>query len=132
MVQSIPLIDPLSAPTFIPIETLPLLAPVAPTRAPGGPNGYQAGQCTWHVKNRKPSVPEGWHDATDWKRYATAAGWTVSRTPVAGAVGWVYGHVVYVESVSGSNVTISEMNYDSVAYHQRTITVPATKYTYLY
>ncbi len=108
------------------------IAAVAPVRASGGYNGYQRGQCTWYVKNRKPSVPEGWHDATDWKYYATKAGWTVSSTPVAGAIGWVYGHVVYVESVSGSMVTISEMNYDYVPYHTRTITVPAGRYTYLY
>lgn len=134
-------VKPVEAPelTELPeLPTIPVAPPkpaVAPQNSPQSkptPNDYEAGQCTWYVKQRKPNIPNGWHDATDWKYHATKAGWTVSKTPKPGAIGWVYGHVVYVESVQGNQVTISEMNYDYVAYHKRTVTVPSSKYTYLY
>lgn len=91
---------------------------------------YYAGQCTAWVASKR-YVPDGWGNATDWKWHAQQEGWTVSSVPVAGAIGWTYGHVVYVESVGSGVVTISEQNYDwngSI----RTITVPVGKYTYLY
>lgn len=91
---------------------------------------YTAGQCTAWVASQR-YVPNGWGNATDWKWHAQTEGWTVSSVPIAGAIGWTYGHVVYVISVGDGVVTISEANYDwngSV----RTITVPTSKYTYLY
>lgn len=91
---------------------------------------YQKGQCTaWVASHRY--VPNGWGDATNWKSAAKRAGWTISATPVPGAIGWTYGHVVLVVSVSDGKVVISEANYD---WHGsiRTITVPTSKYTYLY
>ena len=97
---------------------------------PTGSGWYFAGQCTAWVANKR-YVPDGWGDATDWKYHAQAQGWNVSNVPVAGAIGWTYGHVVYVESVDGPTVTISEQNYDwrgSI----RTVTVPASRYTYLF
>lgn len=100
---------------------------------PTSSNTYQAGQCTWYVKNRKGNVPNGWGDATNWKSAAISSGWTVSDKPVAGAVGWTYGHVVFVEAVLPNDmVRISEMNYNWIAFSQRTIEIPASKYTYLY
>lgn len=100
-----------------------------PTKSTGS-GWYYAGQCTGYVAGRR-YVPDGWGNATDWKWHAQAEGWTVSSVPVAGAIGWTYGHVVFVESVNGDTVVISEQNYDwngSI----RTITVPVGKYTYLY
>lgn len=94
------------------------------------PGWYYVGQCTGWVASKR-FVPDGWGNASDWKWHAQAEGWTVSSEPVAGAIGWTSGHVVYVESVNGDSVTISEQNYDwngSI----RTITVPKSKYTYLY
>lgn len=127
-------IEALSAPSFsnlalmtkIPVE--PVIQPQnSSDTAPSG--WYPVGQCTHYVWSRRP-VP-GWGNATSWLYEAKQAGWTISDKPIAGAIGWTYGHVVYVESVQGSTVTISEANYDwrgSI----RTITVPTSKYTYLY
>lgn len=88
-------------------------------------------QCAGWVANKR-YVPIGWGNASNWKNAATRAGWTISRLPIAGAIGWVPGHVVYVEAVhNNGTVTISEQNYDwknSI----RTITVPVSKYVYLY
>lgn len=95
------------------------------------PGWYYAGQCTGYVASRR-FVPDGWGNASDWKYHAQAEGWTVSSVPVVGAIGWTSGHVVYVESVNGnSTVTISEQNYDYRG-SIRTVTVPQSKYTYLY
>lgn len=95
-----------------------------------GLNGYELGQCTGWVASHR-YVPAGWGDATNWRQGAINAGWTVSNTPVVGAIAWRYGHVAYVIGVSGNTVTISEQNYD---YHSsiRQITIPVTDYAYLY
>lgn len=92
-------------------------------------NTYTPGQCTWHVKNLNPNVPNGLGNASEWK-----ANWsgTVSSVPVVGAVAWRYGHVAQVVGVGDGTVTVSEMNYNWVPYSVRTITIPAGSYTYLY
>lgn len=108
----------------------PKASPEAPKIAQNGSNTYQPGQCTHFVASHR-YVPNGWGDATNWKYAAQRAGWTVSSKPVAGAIGWTYGHVVYVESVNSGSVVISEQNYDWNS-GIRTITVPITKYLYLY
>lgn len=95
-------------------------------------NTYEAGQCVWHVKNLKPEIPNGWGSAYQWLYNAQASGWATGSTPRAGAVGVRGNHVVYVLKVKGSQVLISEMNYDWVAYHQREIWKPASNYTYIY
>lgn len=106
---------------------------VRPQNASQRTSGTQSGQyyqCAGWVASKR-YVPAGWGNATNWKNAATRAGWTISKTPVAGAIGWRPGHVVYVEAVHGNTVTISERNYDwknSV----RTITIPTSTYTYLY
>lgn len=92
-------------------------------------NTYTPGQCTWHVKNLNPNVPNGLGNASEWK-----ANWsgTISSVPVVGAVAWRYGHVAQVIGVGDGTVTVSEMNYNWVPYSVRTITVPTNQYTYLY
>lgn len=102
------------------------------TRSAGGPNAYYWGQCTWYVKTRRPDIGGYWGNAGyNWLSEARAAGFSTGSTPAAGAVAVEPGHVAYVESVSGSNVTISEMNYSGVGvYHTRT--VPASKFQYIY
>jgi len=95
-----------------------------------GLNGYEAGQCTAWVASKR-YVPNGWGNATDWKANAISAGWTVSNTPVAGAIAWRAGHVAYVESVGNGVVTISEQNYDWNS-GIRTITIDVNKYLYIY
>lgn len=95
-------------------------------------NLYQPGQCTWYVKNRRPDIPNTWGDATNWLYNARSQGWATGSTPKAGAIGWVYGHVVYIESVHSGDVTISEMNYDYVPYHQRVREASANEFKYIY
>ena len=102
----------------------------APVRVNTAPVGYYpAGQCTNLVWSKRP-VP-AWGNATEWKWQAKRAGWTVSNKPVKRAIGWTYGHVVFILSVHGKTVTIVEANYDMNG-SIRTITVPTSKYTYLY
>lgn len=131
-------VELLEAPPLEKLETLSLIQPkavkasTAPLRGSQPGNTYQRGQCTWHVKNLKPSIPNGWGNASNWRYAAARAGWTVSSKPVVGAVGTRGNHVVYVTAVSGNQVTVSEMNYNYVPYSQRTITVNASNYTYIY
>lgn len=106
-------------------------ATTQPLNSSQGLNGYVLTSCTGWVATHR-YVPPGWGNATNWKWHAQNAGWYVGPTPVKGAIGWTYGHVVYVESVNGDGtVTISERNYDW-AGSIRTVTRPATNYTYLY
>jgi len=80
-----------------------------------GYNGYDYGYCTWYVAN-KISVPSNWGNANTWDNYAPGSGWTVSRVPVAGAIGQTNrgseGHVGVVEAVSddGAMIKYSDMN----------------------
>ncbi len=80
------------------------------------------GQCTWYVAQKR-IVPWGGH-AKSWLTNAQAMGYSVcwgsKCSPRAGAIislmsnSWLsklYGHVAYVEKVSGSEFLISEMNY---------------------
>lgn len=123
-----------------PSEKLEPRIPPVPAEKPSQPiknasstglNGYYAGQCTGYVASRR-YVPPGWGNASDWRQGAINAGWTVSATPVAGAIAWRSGHVAYVESVNpDGSVVISEQNYDWNS-SIRTITIPASQYLYLY
>ncbi|OGL22188.1 hypothetical protein A2707_02525 [Candidatus Saccharibacteria bacterium RIFCSPHIGHO2_01_FULL_45_15] len=109
-------------------------------------NTYAWGYCTWYVFERRAQMgrPVGnfWGNANTWGIYARSAGYTVNRTPLAGAilvdtVGY-YGHVAVVESVGpNGDVTLSEMN--NYAYggfgvvNSRTISAgQASAYTYIH
>ena len=80
-----------------------------------GSNGYDYGYCTWYVATRI-SVPANWGNANTWDNLAPLSGWTVSSTPVVGAVAQTdagyEGHVAYVEAVSddGTMMKYSDMN----------------------
>lgn len=96
-------------------------------------NTYDWGQCTWYVKNRRPDIGSYWGNAGySWISYANAAGFATGATPRAGAVAAQAGHVAYVESVKGRQVTVSEMNWNGgvgvVSYR----TVPASYFSYIY
>lgn len=120
-------------PRIPPVEAKNASQPIksSPNQPSTGLNGYYAGECTGYVASRR-YVPPGWGNASDWKYNAQRAGWTVSSTPVAGAIGWRSGHVVYVESVNpDGSVTISEQNYDWNS-SIRTITISPSQYQYLY
>jgi surface antigen len=105
------------------------------TRYYGGANGYAFGYCTYYVATRR-SIPSNWGNANNWYYAAQASGFSVGTVPVPGAIAWTgagyYGHVAYVESVSGGNVTVSEMNFnggwDRVSYR----TTSAGSFRYIY
>jgi surface antigen len=111
-------------------------APAAPQtiqRASGGPNGYGPGWCTWYVKERRPDIGGYWGNAGyNWITAAQNAGFATGYTPAAGAIGVMAGHVVYVESVSGNMVNISEMGWNYTAWNKNYRTVPASSFTYIY
>ena len=105
-------------------------------------NRYSYGYCTWYSYNRRAELgrPIGsfWGNANTWDSRARAAGWTVSTTPVAGAVfqtdSGYYGHVGIVESVnSDGTINISDMNgiagWNRVGYSSG---VSAAGYVFIY
>jgi len=133
-IVEIALIEPLPALETNELYKLPL-EPIKPQEAPipasSGLNGYEYPSCTGHVALKR-YVPPGLGNATTWFARAQALGMATGSEPKAGAIGWTPGHVVYVESVNDDDtVTISENNYDYNG-STRTITVPATKYQYIY
>ncbi|XEO94584.1 CHAP domain-containing protein [Latilactobacillus sakei] len=86
-------------------------------------NSYAWGQCTWYVKQVAPWAGNNWGNGGQWGASASAAGFRVDHTPSAGAIivfvpgqsvggQWTadptYGHVGYVQSVSGNSVTITQ------------------------
>lgn len=78
-------------------------------------NAYGYGYCTWYVKNKRPDIGSYWGDAKNWYNSAISAGYSTGSSPKVGAIGvsfgGEFGHVIYVEAVNASTVTISEMNY---------------------
>ncbi len=98
-------------------------------------NGYTRGYCTYYVASRR-AVPSNWGNANTWYYSAQASGFSVGSAPVPGAIAWTgagyYGHVAYVESVSGSMVTVSEMNYNGNWNRVTSRTVPASSFRYIY
>jgi N-acetylmuramoyl-L-alanine amidase len=87
-------------------------------RASAG-NRYTYGYCTWYVYERRAELgrPIGsfWGNASNWAYAASAAGFTVNRSPEVGAIiqnGGGLGHVAIVESIAANgDITLSEMNY---------------------
>lgn len=98
-----------------------------------GPNRFPYGWCTWWVASKRYVPWRG--NANQWPANARAYGYAVGRVPVPGAIlvtneSW-WGHVAYVESVHGSTITISEMNY--VGWGRvSTRTLPAGYGIYIY
>lgn len=103
-----------------------------------GNNTYAPGFCTWYAASRV-SIPSNWGNANTWDNYARLSGWTVSQTPVPGAIfqtdaGYA-GHVGIVEDVSpdGSQVKVSDMNgisgFGRVGFSNW---IPASTYRYIY
>ncbi|TAK89493.1 LysM peptidoglycan-binding domain-containing protein [Patescibacteria group bacterium] len=110
-------------------------APAKVSLAPGSRNNtYSYGYCTWYVASKR-AVPGGWGNARSWYANAQASGIGVGSAPRPGAIAWTgagyYGHVAYVESVSGNMVTVSEMNYNGWN-RVSSRTVPASTFRYIY
>lgn len=117
-------------------RTAQVSQPATQTAVRGSSSGnlYSPGYCTWYVKNRRPDLPNNLGNADTWYSRATAQGMATGTTPAAGAAAQVKGrmHVVYVERVNGDGtIVISEMNYAGL-YSQRTTTVNASDYYYIY
>ncbi len=98
-------------------------------------NGYSYGYCTYYVASRR-SVPSNWGNANAWYYNAQASGFSVGSVPVPGAIAWTgagyFGHVAYVESVSGGMVTVSEMNFNGGWNRVSSRTVSAGTFRYIY
>lgn len=104
----------------------------------GGP--YGAGQCTQWAWFKRQDVPSTLGNANTWAYRAEAIGYTVSRTPVRGAIfqttsGW-YGHVGYVEAVNpDGSILVTEMNYNYSPFMVIQATIPASSvgnFNYIY
>lgn len=124
-------------------ETKPLyIAPVAAVattqsiytvRGTSSGNSYSPGYCTFYAKNMRPDLPNNLGNADTWYSRAAAQGLSVGSTPRAGAIGETkaYMHVVYIESVHGDTVTVSEMNYKGRGVVSKR-TAPASEFRYIY
>ncbi len=96
------------------LGALPLRESIATTER-AEYNRFDWGYCTWWVAQRRAVTWNG--NAIDWYANAQDDGYAVGNTPAPGAIlvrrsaYWGgYGHVAYVESVSGTTFTVSEMN----------------------
>ncbi len=90
----------------------------------------------WKVQSVKGYHIYGWGNANQWPGSAAGAGVSMGSSPrphsVAVMSPGVYGHVAWVESVSGGYVTVSQYNWD-FAGHYSEMTVPASFFdTYIY
>ncbi|WP_155287808.1 CHAP domain-containing protein [Lacticaseibacillus zhaodongensis] len=111
-------------------------------------NTYPWGQCTWYAKQRSGWAGNGWGNGGQWGASAAAQGFQVDHTPAAGALvsfapgqnvgGWTadgsYGHVAYVESVSGNTITISQggMGFSNPAGPNTQTISGASAFTYIH
>ena len=115
----------------------------------GSGNTYPWGQCTWYVKSVAPWAGNGWGNGAQSGGSAAAAGFTVNHTPAAGSIivfaagqsvggQWTadgsYGHVAYVQSVSGDSVTISQggMGFSSPTGPNTQTISGASSYVYIH
>lgn len=93
-------------------------------------NLYTPGYCTYYVKNMRPDMPNNLGNADTWYyRYQGAKGSTPRVGAVAVAVGYM--HVAIVTGVSGSQVTVSEMNYGGLWVVSSRV-APASEFLYIY
>lgn len=99
-------------------------------------NTYGYGYCTWYVKNKRPDIGSYWGNANQWYASAQAAGYATGSEPRAGAIGVSFegaaGHVVYIESVSGGTVHLTEMNGSAGWNVVGSRSAPASSFVYIY
>lgn len=101
------------------------------------PSGYNR-ECVswagWRWHQLGGPMPN-WGNANSWDDNARAAGFVVNSTPAVGALAQTnagpFGHVAVVEAIQGSNVVVSEMNYDN-AGHFRYGIYSATYFQYIH
>jgi surface antigen len=109
----------------------------APQDSVNTPWGYSRECVSWAGWRRQQlgRPVYAWGNANQWGAGARAAGFRVDGSPEVGAVAettaGAYGHVAVVEAISGSNVIVSEMNYDD-AGHYRLGTYAASYFQYIH
>lgn len=104
----------------------------------GAYGGYKC-QCTsyagWKVYETYGILIGSWGNASNWGNSAVKNGYYYDQNPEVGTVAfntsWPYGHVMWVEAVSGGTVTISEYNYKYGDFSRR-FNVPASSYNYIH
>ncbi|MDQ1247563.1 MAG: hypothetical protein QG597_1933 [Actinomycetota bacterium] len=106
------------------------------------------GQCVWYILKRFHQAtgvyPLSYGDAWNFAKSTGANGWTVSSTPRVRSVAVFqpgtnyaggYGHVAWVEQVSGNQIQVAEMNYGTgnrVGKESRRWLTPASGVRYVY
>lgn len=100
----------------------PQISGVTPKGKAGAGHRFPYGYCTWFV-SQKRYVPWGGNAGT-WLYHAKAMGYATGKSPRVGSIvvtteNRYYGHVAYVEKVSGGSITVSEMNYVGYAKTSR-------------
>lgn len=96
-------------------------------------------QCTsyagWKAHEAYGVSISSWGNASNWGNSALAHGYRVDSNPAPGTVAYstagVYGHVMWVEAVNGSTITLSEYNYVYGDFSRRS-GVPASAYRYIH
>ena len=98
-----------------------------------GLNIYNSPQCTWYCWGRayekcSVSLP-GFGNANNWYAAASSRGYSVGTAPAANSIAVFrdvgsetsgYGHVAFVEAISGTTAYITEGNYEGLTYHEDT------------
>ena len=96
-----------------------------------GLNIYNSPQCTWYCWGRAyekcgVSLP-GFGNANNWYAAASSRGYSVGTAPAANSIAVFrdvgsetsgYGHVAFVEAISGTTAYITEGNYEGLTYHE--------------
>jgi len=93
-------------------------------------------ECTsfvaWALASRNGFNMPFYDNANGWGPDARARGFAVNSTPAPGSVAWsnagTFGHVAYVQDVSGSGVHIEEYNHDGTGHYSSRV-VPASSFT---
>ena len=96
-------------------------------------------QCTsyagWKAYETYGVRISSWGNANNWGNSARARGYRVDSNPAPGTVAYStsgpYGHVMWVESVNGNTITLSEYNYVYGNFSRRS-GVPASAYHYIH
>ena len=140
---SVASVTPPPQPTAIPAPTPLPPPPPAPVTYPFSPmntytNSYDWGNCTYGVASMIEAIPSDWGNANQWPYMAEQEGYTVSATPVLGAVAeediGSEGHVAVVTGLNGDGtIQITEMNYDGTGDGLwRTRTADISEFQYIY
>ena len=127
-------IEPLEAVEIAQLEIKPEPKPIVQQRASIAGNSYARCNCTFYAKMRRPDLPNDLGNANRWYTRAQAQGIPVGSEPKIGAIGEAltgYMHVVYVEDIDGSMVTVSEWNVKGPCVLSIR-TIPKTNFRYIY